>query len=109
MSVVIKQNVQKYFKSLMRILCEKEYFVFEETAMQYVEDLISDIKANLPIRQHRPAPEYYNKYGKSLYYAVFRKNKNTQWYVFFSKYMEEGEIIYLVCHIGNNHTDAHHL
>ena len=75
----------------------------------YVNDLIFDIKTKLPTRQHKPAPPYYEKYGKELYYAIFKKNKRTSWYAFFSKYEENEKIVYLIRYIGNNHTDAHHL
>ena len=50
-----------------------------------------------------------HRYGKDLYYAVFPKNNRTTWYAFFTKYKENGEIIYLVRYIGNNHTIAQYL
>jgi len=67
--------------------------------------------------RHKKAPEYYKRYGedlyyatiKDLYYATIRTNKHTHWYPFFSKYEKDGETIYLVCYIGNNHTEAHRL
>ena len=64
---------------------------------------------NLPVKLHRPAPDYFNKYGKNMEYAVFKKNKHTQWYVFFRVYQKDGEIIYQVRYIGNNHTIAQYL
>jgi hypothetical protein len=38
-------------------------------------------------------------------YAVFKKNNNTSWYVFFN-YEDD---IYYVRYIGNNHTCAQYL
>jgi hypothetical protein len=96
-------------QGLVLILYEKEYFSYEDDARKYVKDLYHDIETNLPKLRHRPAPKYYEKYGKDLYYATFRKNRRTHWYAFFSKYVENGETVYLVCYLGNNHTEAHHL
>jgi len=109
MNVLFTPEIQNYFDELECILYDKGYYGFEKSAIKYVDDLIYDIKANLPQKRHRPAPEYYHKYGKDMYCASFVKNKHTTWYAFFTKYWENGETIYLVRYIGNNHTDAHHL
>jgi len=71
MNVLFLPEIQGYFYDLETILYEKGYFSFEDTANKYVDDLIFDIKINLPNIQHKPAPRYYEKYGKELYYAVF--------------------------------------
>lgn len=109
MKVLFLLEVRMYFQELQDILFEKEYFGFEESAVQYVRDLIFDIEATLPERVSKIAPPYFNRYGKELRYASFRKNRNTQWYVFFNKYRENGEVIYLVRYISNNHMIAQYL
>ena len=109
MKVLFLPEVRMYFQELQDILFEKEYFGFEESAVQYVRDLIFDIEATLPERLSKIAPPYFNRYGKELRYASFRKNRNTQWYVFFNKYRENGEVIYLVRYISNNHMIAQYL
>ena len=109
MKVLFLPEVRMYFQELQGILFEKEYFGFEESAVQYVRDLIFDIEATLPERVSKIAPPYFNRYGKELRYASFRKNRNTQWYVFFNKYRENGEVIYLVRYISNNHMIAQYL
>ena len=109
MNVMFLPEVREYYGYLEDILYDKGYFGFKESSRSYVKELIYDIKTTLPIRLHKPAPAYFNKYGKNLYYAMFPKNKNTQWYVFFTTYKEYGEIIYLVCYIANNHTVAQYL
>lgn len=109
MKVLFLPEVRMYFQELQDILFEKEYFGFEESAVQYVRDLIFDIEATLPERVSKIAPPYFNRYGKELRYASFRKNRNTQWYVFFNKYRENGEVIYLVRYISNNHMIAQYL
>jgi hypothetical protein len=42
-------------------------------------------------------------------YAAFRRNRATTWYAFFTKYYDNGQTVYLVRHITNNHTSAQHL
>jgi len=109
MSVLFLPQVQQYLYKLENILYEQGYYSFEESAIKYVDDLIYDIATNLSNKQHKPAPKHYDCYGKKLYYATFKKNKQTSWYAFFSKYVQDGETIFVVCYIGNNHTDAHYL
>ena len=109
MSVIFLPEVRKYFNNLIPVLYEKEYFGFKETAKKYVDDLLVEIVTNLPICLHKPASNYFDKYGKNMEYAVFKKSKHTQWYVFFRAYKENDEEIYQVRYIGNNHTVAQYL
>jgi len=109
MKVILLPKVLDYLEDLSIILYEKGYFSFEETALKYILELYDDIIVTLPIRLHRPAPKYFDKYGKNMKYAWFRKNKNTTWYVFFKTYVKNGEKIYLVRYIGNNHIVSQHL
>jgi len=109
MKVIFLPRVRKYFENLIPILYEKEYFGFKETAKKYVDDLFDDIETNLPTCLHRYAPDYFDKYGKNMEFAVFKKNKHTQWYVFFRVYRKNDEEIYQVRYIGNNHTIAQYL
>jgi hypothetical protein len=108
--VLFTQDVRQYLKELVPILYENGYFSFRESAHKYVDELVFDIKVNLPTRQHKRAPERYAKYGEDLHYASFMKNKRTTWYAFFTKYQDEtNQVIYLIRYIGNNHTEAQHL
>jgi len=109
MRVIFLPEVLDYLDSLIPVLYKKGYFGFEDIAIKYVDDLIDDIKTNLPKHLHKLAPEYFDKYGKNMYYATFRKNKHTAWYAFFTKYNENGDTIYLVRYIANNHTVAQYL
>ena len=94
---------------LSALLYEGGYFSFEETSRRYVGELYNEIVATLPQRSHRSAPKYFDRYGKNLEYAVFKKSRHTSWYAFFRVYWKNGEEIYQVRHIANNHTIAHHL
>ena len=109
MKVLFLPKVQDYLDSLIPILYEKEYFSFEESAVRYIDELRKDIETHLPKTQHKPAPPYFSKYGKGMYYATFRKNKQTSWYAFFTKYNENSDTVYLVRYIANNHTVAQYL
>ena len=109
MSVETLPEVKEYLNNLVTILYEKDYFGFEETARKYADDLLNDILTTLPLRFCRPAPSYFDKYGENMEYATFKKNKQTQWYVFFRVYMRNEEDIYQIRYIANNHTIAQHL
>ena len=109
MKIIAIPEVQQYLESLKKVLFEKEYFGFEEDSVKYVNDLFDDILTTLPLRSCKPAPTYFNKYGKDMKYAIFTKNKRTTWYIFFTKYKNNNEIIYLVRYISNNHTVAQYI
>ena len=109
MKVLAVSEVIEYMEELTTILFEKGYFGFEEFAQEYVDDLIDDINTNLPIKLSRPAPKHFEKFGKELKYAIFKKNRQTAWYVFFEIYKENEEFIYLIKHVENNHTAARYL
>ena len=109
MNVVFIPEAQAYLRNLVTILYEKEYFGFQESARKYVIELHNDIIANLPICLKKPAPPYFDRYGKGVYYAVFKKSKNTQWYVFFRLYEQNGEYVYQIRYIANNHVIAQYL
>jgi len=109
MKVIFLPEVREYFDFLVDILFDEEYFAFEENARQYAKELFDKIEENLPGRWKKPAPKHFEKYGKNMYYSGFKKNRNTTWYVFFTKYENNEETVYLVRHIENNHTAAHFL
>ena len=109
MKVLATDEVNEYWENLITILYEKGYFGSEEFAKRYVDELVHDIRTNLPNRTSKPSPKHFEKYGEELRYASFKKNRRTTWYVFFETYEENEEIIYLVCHIENNHTAAKYL
>jgi len=110
MKVVTTPEVKKHLNDLITILYEKGYFGYEDTAKKYVDELIDEIITSLPRRMKKPAPQSFTSiFGDGLYYAIFPKNKRTSWYIFFRMYRKNGELIYQVRYIGNNHTVAQHL
>ncbi len=108
MKIVFLPEVLNDFNDLITILYKKEYFGFEESAIAYVDDLIDDIKYSLPSKLSKKAPSIFERYGKDMQYAIFKKNRNTQWYVFYNIYKQNNELIYLVRYISNNHVLAQH-
>jgi len=104
MKIVFSPKVEDYLFELIEILYDKGYFGFKESAINYVTELILDIQTNLEASPKKIAPSYFSKYGENLYYASFRRNKTTQWFAFFSTYSENGEIIYMINYISNNHS-----
>ena len=106
MIVLFLPEVEDYLYGLIEVLYHKEYFGFRENAIDYVTDLKNDIKTNLANKVKHSAPYFFNKYGKKMLYATFRKSKATRWYVFFNIYEHNGKLIYLVRDIGNNHMIA---
>ena len=109
MKVLFLPEIREYLKELSYLLYEKHYFSFLDSAENYMEELIFNVETTLHVRQKRNAPPHFNKYGKDMYYSSFRKNKNTEWYVFFNVYQEQGETIYLVRFISNNHVSVQYL
>lgn len=109
MRVLFLPEIENYLFDLAENLYQLEYFGFRENAVQYVTDLIQDITLHLHHKQKRVAPHYFTRHGQGLSYAVFKKNKNTQWYVFFNTYNRDGETIYLIRFVGNNHSLAQYL
>ncbi|MDR2691793.1 MAG: hypothetical protein LBB73_05780 [Dysgonamonadaceae bacterium] len=106
MKILSSPEVLQYLNELVDILYEENYFGFEDSAIEYVEKLKSDIKKTLPYRPKHKAPHYFDRYGKDMYYVVFKKSKATQWYVFFTIYEEAGELTCLIRYISNNHVIA---
>ena len=109
MKVRILPEVLDYLDELVITLYEKEYFGFKESSKKYVKELFLNIKTTLPIRLHKPAPKHFERYGKDLHYASFKKNNRTTWYAFFTKYQQGEDIIYLVRYISNNHVTGQFL
>ena len=109
MRVIATPEVQLFFEELAYILYEKDYFSFRDLAHKYADSLFAEIKAELPFYAHKPAPKHFDRYGENMEYAVFRKSKHTSWYVFFRVYWEDGEEIFQVRHITNNHVAAQYL
>lgn len=83
MRIIALPEVEEYLTDLINILYEKKYFSFEENAIKYVQDLIEDIRANLPNKIKKPAPAYFERYGHNMPYSAKINSPNG---MFFSRY-----------------------
>ena len=109
MKIIYVKKVRVYFENLIPKLHDLGYFSFSETAKKYVDEIFAETEEQLPVQRHRIAPEYFEKYGKAMKYIVIRKNKNTHWYIFFQTAQNDGETIYKVRYVSNNHVIAQYL
>jgi len=109
MKIIYLKKVRVYLVNLIPILHDLGYFSYPETAKRYVDEIFTEIDKQLSIQIHRPAPAFFEKYGKGMKYIVIRKNKRTHWYVFFKTTQKDGEPIYKVRYIANNHVIAQFL
>lgn len=109
--VLALPEVRNYFAELMQILYNEGYFSFESNAIEYVTDLFADIEQNLPTKSKKPAPDHFQKYGKNLFYASFRKSRHTQWYVFFTIHTDalSDTQTFLIRYVSNNHMISQYL
>jgi hypothetical protein len=73
MNVKILPDVLEYLDNLVYILFQKEYFSYLETSQRYIDDLVDDVKINLPIILHKPAPKHFEKYGKDCTTLLSKK------------------------------------
>ncbi|MBR4805995.1 MAG: hypothetical protein IK042_05790 [Bacteroidales bacterium] len=109
MKVLFIPEVVEQFLDLTNALIDKGYVNFYDEAVEYSQSLFLEVHNTLPVCVHRTAPPYFEKYGKDLLYASFKKSKHTTWYVFFNIYVKDNELIYLVRYISNNHVIAQYL
>jgi hypothetical protein len=111
MSVVFTPKAVDYLGELCSVLLDDEYIGTYEFAYKYVESLARRIYEELPIKLAKKTNERLRKrFGRNLYYTTFKQNARTEWYVFFQILEKtDGETIYYVRHISNNHLIAQYL
>ena len=66
MKVLFLPEVSQQFVELAEILYDKGYLSFLDDAIEYSDSLFRQIQRELPIRVHRDAPAYFNRYGKCI-------------------------------------------
>jgi hypothetical protein len=87
--IEISIEVIGYLNELIKILFEKEYFSFEESAQLYVKDIYDFIEFELYNLPHKTTTHKIKNFGSK--YVCYKANKRTTWYIFFTT------------HITNNH------
>lgn len=97
--IVIVHDVLDFFEELIYVLYEEEYFGFVESAINYVDEIISFVYQSIAGNIKKPLPKELRKFGR--YYLTYTANKRTTWYIFYE--FDSTENIYLVTKIINNH------
>ena len=62
MRVIFAPEVLSCFNALVDILYEKGYFGFKDSAFNYVENQLDDVRDNLQLNVMIYAPAYFKKY-----------------------------------------------
>ena len=92
--IIIDINLENKLFDLVFTLYKKEYFGFMESSTDYVARIFEFIRS-IPIQKYKHT--YNKKFG--AYYAIFKANENTTWYLIFDKLDDK----YFVNEITNNH------
>jgi hypothetical protein len=74
MKIIYLKKVRDYFNDLIPKLHELGYFSYPETAKRYVDEIFTEIEQQILIQIPRPAPEFFEKYGKGMKYIVIKKS-----------------------------------
>jgi hypothetical protein len=98
-SVAVKPLVHQKLQELFTALLLEDYFSLEENARTYVDKLLDFIEM-IPAQKHRFTKN--KQWGQ--YYAAYKANRNTTWYIVFDKFGDEG---YIVNNVFNNHTEEY--
>lgn len=97
--VILEEDVIDFLENIIRVLFEKEYFGFEESAQIYVSRIYDFIEYELVKFPPKQTPHNLSRYGTK--YVFYKANNRTTWYIFF----ENIENRYLVTYITNNHME----
>jgi len=101
--VVYSKKCNSYLTNLAFKLFEKDYFGFLINAKEYVERIVVEIETSIAVKQHKTAPDRFEKYGS--HYIIIKTTKRTTWFVFF--FIKNDT--YYVNFITNNHVSAHYI
>ncbi len=96
-TIEILPEVIDYLNKLTQVLFDKEYFGFEETAQQYVQNIYDFMEYEIVNFPHKATPKPLKKFGSN--YAFYKANNRTTWYIFFEKNANR----YLITYLTNNH------
>ncbi|HKL90533.1 MAG TPA: hypothetical protein VJ880_05080 [Allomuricauda sp.] len=80
--IIVTDDVVAYLDELVKVLYEKEYFGFIDSAINYVVNVYGFIET-IPREIHKKSPVALVKYG--TYYSFFNTCSCTTWYSFLKK------------------------
>ena len=90
--MVYQREVEQYLNNLITILFEKDYFIYHENAIDFVDQ-------NIAIFPHKETPKHLIHLGSK--YIFYTSNKRTTWYIFFESKGNK----YLITYVTNNHVE----
>jgi hypothetical protein len=93
--IILSPEVVGQLNLLIKILYEREYFGFMDTAHNYADN-IYDFIFDIPNNPYKKS--YNNKLG--TYFSSYKANKNTTWYILFDTIEDR----FFVQNITNNHS-----
>lgn len=94
--IEILPEVIDYLNNLTQVLFEQEYFGFEETAQQYVQNIYDFMEYEMINFPCKVTTILLKKIGSN--YPFYEANNRTTWYIFLKKANR-----YLIIHLANNH------
>lgn len=102
MKVIYSPLVESDLLNLIDILIEEEYLYSYPFAIKYVDDLVDYVDNHINNCLHKPAPEFFCKYGNDMKYMIYNRF-NITWYILF----EEHSDCYFIKYITNNRYEGH--
>lgn len=96
--IFYKKEFENIINDLVDILFDKEYFGFEDYAVEYTEKIYDFIEDNIAKPISRSTPQHFQKYGKK--FIRYKANNHTFWYIFFDQRGNQ----FLINYILNNHS-----
>jgi len=96
--VYYSPKVEHFLNELVFILFNKDYFSYEENALQYRDNIVDFIERNISSFPAKEAPSELRSFGAN--YIFFKANQRTTWYAFY----EKKDSIYFITDIINSHS-----
>ena len=96
-NILISDDAALYLDDLVKILYNKDYFGFIESAELYMFRIYEFIDQNIQYFPSKVRPNELYGYGEN--YIFYKINPRTTWYIFFQK----SDNNYLVTQVINNH------
>lgn len=91
-------SVLKYFNELIDTLFYENYFLYRESAIEYVTRLIFLVENQIHIKIHHVSPPSISIHGN--YFVGFNISSKTTWYFIF----EKSDNRYIITHVFNNYS-----
>lgn len=91
-------SVLKYFNDLIDTLFYENYFLYRDSAVEYVAKLIFYVENQIHKKKHNLCPLLVSVHGN--YFVSFNLNAKTTWYFVFDKIDNR----YLITYVFNNYS-----